>query len=178
MGRHCIRKKRVWSDVLGRNVMRCAEFSDLGGGLAELGAIPIEWSQIQTVLINGGVAAGGALTARRSGYYLLKTFKVDPTKESYEWYRKGIELVIGIGGGYAIGRFIRPDLGVAFAVGPVAINAMETLSQFIAPPEEAPVSGYGYDPALGVTVESDRMPAWARESPYMNQVQQPAWAMG
>lgn len=185
-GRTCIRRKRVWSDVLGRNVLRCAEFS--GGGLGQLGPIPFDVAMLKDTGLTAAVAVGGAVVSRKAGDWLGKTFKMNPlTPEGYRsnWLRL-IEVGVGVFAGFGVAKFLdQPEMGMGVMIGPMVLNGVELAGQFLAAaPEAGPVAGYGYggygNPALGAVIEAGQFPAaWAEPSPYMNQVQQqyPNWAM-
>ncbi len=176
-GKSCVRKKRVWSPRMGRMVQRCAQFS--GGSRGSLGALPFDLDQIKDTALTGAIAVAGAVTAQKGVEYLAPMLKLQP--DSY--WTAGLEIATGIAGGYAIGHFMKkPDIGAAFAVGPIVINGMKLLGYLITPPVRepaAPVSGYQNQ--LGMTIPADQFPpAWAYQSPYMAQAQQQnpgAWSI-
>lgn len=180
--RSCIRKKRVWSDVLGRNVLRCAEFS--GGGLGQLGPIPFDLDMLKDVGVTAAVAVGGAVVGRKAGDWLGNAFKMNPmTPEGYRsnWYRL-MEVGVGVFAGFSVAKFLdQPEIGMGMMIGPMVLNGVELAGQFLAQPGGAPVAGYDYgDPALGVVIEKDKFPAgWAQPSPFVEQAeaQFPNWAM-
>lgn len=188
-GKSCIRNKRVYSPRLGRNVIRCAEFSGGGTSLGSLGALPISLEQIKSTALTGAVACGGAVVANKAMAYFAPMIKLDPLNPKDQKWIGALEVLTGIGLGYGIGKFARqPDLGAAVAVGPIMFNGLKVLGYLITPPikkeKEEAVSGY-YPPAvpagdLGVTIPQDQWPpAWMYESPYLDQARQqaPAWAM-
>lgn len=169
-GRTCIRRKRVYSPVLGRNVERCAQFSGGGmAGLPGLGAFPIDLSQIKDTLLTGALAVGGAAVSQKAVAYLAPMIKLDPESK----YGNALEVVLGIGAGFLVGKYAgKPDLGAAIAVGPIVWNGMKMLGYFVTPPAAAaPEAISGYDRGLGVPVQPDQFPpSWMYESPYMQQV--------
>ena len=181
LGRTCIRKKRVYSPVLGRNVTRCARFSGgYSGSGAGLGAFPIDISQIKDTLMTGGLAVGGAAVCQKVVAYFAPKIDLDPDDK----WANALEVVLGIGAGFAIGKYAgKPDIGAAIAIGPVVLNGMRLLGYLITPPAPGEaaeeVSGHRRR-ALGVPVEAGQFPPeWMFQSRYMNQVQQqaPAFVM-
>lgn len=173
-GRRCTAWQTVFSPVLGRNVTRCASF---GGGAGQLGAFPISLEGLKTTGMMAAVGVGGAIFARRASAYLIDLAKLDIASP---YLRPALEVGIGVGAGYAIARFAhKEDIGAQVALGPMIVNGMDLAEMLLAPKVGPPVAGY--DPALGVAVEQDRLtPGWAQVDPFVAQVGQqfPAWTMG
>ncbi len=180
-GKRCVRTKRVYSPVLGRNVQRCAQFSGGGlGGFGQLGAFPISLDAIKDAGMTAGVAVGSAVGVRRLTDWWIRYLNLDPNTE--RWARPIAEVATGVGGSYLIGKYAgKTDIAAAVMLGPMVVNGMELVGGLIAP---APVAGYGYSynqPSLGAVVEQDQLtPGWATGDPFLSQVQQqfPAWGMG
>ena len=174
-GKHCIRKKRVYSNQLGKNVSRCAEFS--GGGLfGGLGALPFNLDQFKDTFMTGAVAVVGAgLSNQVVDKWVGPLFKTLP--DSY--LSMGLEVGIGFLGGWAIAKYTgKADLGAAFGLGPVVYNGMKLVQQFVMPimaGEEAAEEVSGYDPALGVMIPQEEWPPKdVFQNPYAQFLQQQA----
>lgn len=182
LGKHCVRKKRVYSPRLGRNVTRCASFSGGGLGFGSLGAFPISLDQLKDAGLTAGVAVGSAIGVRRLTEWWIKYLNLDPNTE--RWVRPIAEVGTGVLGSYGIGKYTgKTDIAAAVMLGPMVINGIELASGLLAP--APPTAGLGYDyqnqAALGAVVEEDQLtPGWATSDPFLSQVQQqfPAWAMG
>lgn len=181
LGKHCIRKRPVYSPRLGRNVQRCAQFS--GGGLGQLGAFPISLEALKDTGMTAGVAVGSAVGIRRLTDWWIGYLNLDPTTE--RWLRPVAEVGTGVGGSYFIGKYTgKGDIAAAVMLGPMVINGIELLGGLLAPPP--PVAGDGRDysqsqESLGAVVEQDQLtPGWATGDPFLSQVQKqfPAWGMG
>lgn len=164
MGRRrgpCIRKKRVYSPYLGRNVMRCASYGGSGlGGLMGLGGkFPIDIAQVKDTLITGGVAVSGAVAARKGAAYLIGLYdKVDDPKPWSPGTKIWVTRLLEVGGGLALGvavakYFNQQDYGAAIAVGPVVLNGFDILMDVLEDIGEGgnneSTEGLVYDPALG-----------------------------
>lgn len=174
-GKHCVRKKTVFSPVLGRNVQRCARFSGAGSGLA---AFPISMEQLKDTGMTAIMAIAAALAVRRLADWAYGQTAIEPT--TLRWLKPLSEAAAGIGAGWAIGNYTgRGDIAAAVALGPCVVNGMEQAAMLIAP-SVPPTAGYGYNP-LGMIVDQERLtPGWATSDPYLYQVagQFPAWSMG
>ena len=183
-GKHCVRKKTVFSPVLGRNVQRCARFSGPGlSGPAGLGAFPISMEQLKDTGMTAIMAIAAALAVRRLADWAYGQTAIEPT--TLRWLKPLSEAAAGIGAGWAIGNYTgRGDIAAAVALGPCVVNGMEQAAMLIAP--SASTAGYGsqyrgYDPNLGMVVDQAALtPGWATQDPYLYRVagQFPAWSMG
>ena len=175
-GKHCIRKKRLYSKELGKNVLRFAEFSD-GSLLGGLGALPFNLDQFKDTFMTGAVAVVGAgLSNQVVDRWVGPLFKTLP--DSY--LSMGLEVGMGLVGGWAIAKYTgKADLGAAFSIGPVVYNGMKLVQLFVMPileGEEAAeeVSGH-YDPALGVIIPQEAFPPeGVFQNPYAQFLQQQA----
>lgn len=185
-GRRCKRRKKVRAKG-GKMVWRCAEFS--GGDLGSLGAIPFDLDQLKGTLLTGAVAVGGAVLAAKATGYIVDMIKLDPAKKSTLTWVMVIQVMIGLLGGYAVGKYMKkPDLGAAVALGPVVVNGLKVVGMVLQPkPASNAISGHyaGGAPVnttegLGMTVPGGYFPEWAYQSQYQDQINQqvPAWAMG
>lgn len=183
-GRHCIRKKRVFSSRLGRNVLRCAEFSGSGG----LGAMPIQFDQIKDTLLTGGLAIGGAVVVNKAVAYVAPYINIDPADPKHEKWVAALEIITGVGAGWAVGKYGgKPEIGAAIAIGPVVVNGLKLVGWIITPAPTEALAGAGaypyqqpYRPGLGVPISQEEFPPdWISEHPAVNQAAQqyPAWAM-
>lgn len=124
----CKRKKRVYSKALGREVMRCAEFDKGGLGFGKFRIPGVNINQIKDTLITGGVAVGGAILTSKAVNYLAPMVGIDTGSK----WMPVIEIGTGIALGVGIGKVMRkPDLGAAFAIGPVVINGLRLASGII-----------------------------------------------
>jgi hypothetical protein len=175
-GKHCVRKKTVFSPVLGRNIQRCARFSGTGSGLA---AFPISMDQLKDTGMTAMIAIAAALAVRRLADWAYSQTSIEPT--TLRWLKPLSEAAAGIGAGWAIGNYTgRGEIAAAVALGPAIVNGMEQAAMLIAP--SAPTAGYGgYNPNLGMVVDQSALtPGWATNDPYLYQVagQIPAWSMG
>lgn len=149
MGR-CIRRKRVYSPVMGRNVLRCAKFS--GGGLGGiLDKFPLPIDQVQAALVTGGLAVGGAVGARKIVGYVAPMLKMEGKPKVI----MVLEIATGVMMGVVVGKYIgKPQIGMALAVGPVVLNGMALVGEFM--PELAAPGIAG----LGVVVDQE---SWVPE---------------
>jgi len=180
-GKRCIRTKTVYSPVLGRNVVRCAEYSGTGVGFGQLGAFPITLDTLKDTGMTAAVAVGSAVGVRKLTDWWIRYVNLDPRTE--RWAKPIAEVATGVGASYLIGKYAgKPDIAAAVMLGPIIVNGMEQVGALLAP--APPVAGYGYNysqPSLGAVVEQDQLtPGWATADPFLSQVQQqfPAWAMG
>jgi len=182
MPKRCIRKKRVFSSRLGRNVVRCAEFS----GTAGLGAMPIQFDQIKDTLLTGGLAIGGAVVTNKAVAFVAPYINLDPADPKHEKWIAALEIITGVGAGWAVGKYGgKPEIGAAIAIGPVVVNGLKLAGWMITPGATAPIAGagaYPYQPqgALGLPISQEEFPpGWIYEHPGVNQAAQqyPAWAM-
>ena len=121
--KHCVRKKRVYSERLGRHVLRCAEFAD--GDLGDMGDMGQITDEIKDTLITGAVAAGGAVISKAVVENIVtKQFDLSPT-----W-----EIVANVVAGFALGwGAVRVGLdantAAALTIGPVVVGAVQLLGE-------------------------------------------------
>jgi hypothetical protein len=173
---NCTRKKKVYSPYFGKTVLRCASYSGTGGGLGQLGALPIDMEQLKGIGLTTGIGVGAAVLARKFAVYPAEWLKIDPVSN----WNKVLEVLVGLLAGIAVGKYAKqPDIGMAVAIGPAMINGMELAGEILSP-NQASIAGYRRNPALGAIVERDRFPAaWTQPTPYMQSAQQqyPAWAL-
>ena len=174
----CIRKKRVFSPSLGRDIMRCAEYEKKGG--LNLGAFKIPGvniGQIKDTLITGGVAVGGAVVTGKAVIWFAPMVNIDSTSK----WLPAIEIATGIILGVVLGKVTnKPDLGAAFAIGPVVVNGLKIVTGIM-----APGNGLGRmlrqtarQPQLGVVQDMSAFPPqnmYDRSYSEAGQEQYPAW---
>lgn len=170
----CKRKKRVYSKALGREVMRCAEYDKGGLGLGKFRIPGVNINQIKDTLITGGVAVGGAILTSKAVNYLAPMVGIDTGSK----WMPVIEIGTGIALGVGIGKVMRkPDLGAAFAIGPIVINGLRLASGIISTDislASIPI------PALGVVQDQAAFPPdtmYDKSYSEAAQDQYPSWAM-
>lgn len=173
MPRSCVRRKRVYSPVLGRNVLRCAQFSGDGGLFGIFDKFPLPIDQIKSAFVTGGLAVGGAVGARKIISYVAPMLKMDDKPKVVML----LEIAAGVVMAVVVGKYIgKPEFGAALAVGPVVLNGMALLGEFM--PELAAPGIAG----LGVVVDQE---GWVPEEMFEHgvtpgletQVAAPAWSM-
>lgn len=176
----CIRKKRVYSSALGRDVIRCAEFSKGGLGFGAFRIPGVDIAQIKDTLITGGVAVGGAVVTQKAVGYLAPLVNIDSTSKWLPVFEIGTGIFLGV----ILSKVTKKaDLGAAFAIGPVVVNGLKLVSGLL-----QPNSGVGRMIAaqaqqahqLGVVQDMAAFPPegmYDRSYSEAAQAQYPAWAM-
>lgn len=126
----CKRKKAYFSPSLGRDVMRCAEYDKGGLNLGAFSIPGVNINQIKDTFITGGVAVGGAVITGKAVTWLAPMVNIDSTSK----WLPAIEIGTGIILGVVIGKVTnKPDLGAAFAIGPVVVNGLKLVTDIMAP---------------------------------------------
>ncbi len=176
-GKHCTRKKRVWSKKNRKYVMRCANFSGGSKSLGSMGALPFNIEALKGTLLTGAVAVGGAIVSGKAVAYLAPMIKVTPGSK---WIM-AMEVMFGLLAGYAVARWAKqPDLGAALGLGPIIVNGLRIVGPLLTPTPAA-VAGAPVRASqpLGVVVPGGQLPDWMWQDPYLQQAkdQNPAWAM-
>lgn len=172
MARKCVRRRRVYSPVLGRNVLRCASFSGDGGLFGIFDKFPLPIEQIKGAFITGGLAVGGAVGARKVVSYVAPMLKMDDKPKVVML----LEIATGVILGVVVGKYMgKPEIGMALGVGPVVLNGIALVAEYM--PELAAPGIAG----LGVLVDREN---WVPESmfqhgvtPQLQQQAEPAWTM-
>lgn len=172
MPRSCVRRKRVYSPVLGRNVLRCAQFSGDGGLFGLFDKFPLPVEQIKGALVTGGLAVGGAVGARKIVSYVAPMLKMEDKPKVV----MVLEIATGVVVGVLVGKYTgKSEIGMALAVGPVVLNGMALVGEFMPELAEPTMAG------LGVLVDQDD---WVPEAMFQHGVTPglqkdvaPAWSM-
>ena len=131
MAKRCVRFKKVWSPYTGDLVKRCAQWSGGGsslggifGGLGQTETLRETMASVKDVVIDGGLAAGGAVLTD-------KLFSYVADKLNLEGYPKHLaEAAVGIALGIGVGKVLKkPRMGAIIGVGPVVLAALRIIGE-------------------------------------------------
>lgn len=177
MARHCTRFKNVRDRRTGRTRRVCTSYSGSRGfsgvgTLAPLGqttSLRANFNSIQSLLVTGGIAAGGAVITQ-------KVFDMIATKITLTGVKRYVaEMATGIAIGIVVGKvFKKPKLGANIAIGPIVLGALKIFGELMHTGPMAPYSGLGlqtiqpYTPqnpysGLGYQQIGTNVPAWMME---------------
>lgn len=107
------------------------------GTFGQTGTLKATFSSIKGVVITGVIAAGGAVTTDRVFAMMQKRFGL-------EGYQAIIaKMATGIALGLLVAKILKkPQLGAAFAIGPIVSGVSDIVNALTTPPGE--VEGMGY----------------------------------
>lgn len=185
MGRTCVSYRNVYSPTTGGYVRRCARFSGSGlSGLGEFGQVTTlrgTFDSVKDVLINGGIAAGGAYVADKLWGWLGGTkLALKPEEQTLAI------MATGVGVGLIVAKVAKkPRIGAALAVGPVAVGFLRLLGTMLGTPTAGlgymVVTPPGWQPAIRQPIGSIPMVNPAGQAPeipeWMRSLRQPAYTI-